>query len=377
MNVSCSVNRYFYLLPLPLLASCTDNQEHTASLPEFTVSVGYPLLGEAQHYREWIGEVTSMQKASILPQISGYITERRFKNGQMVKEGDILYQIDPQLYQQALKQAQQGVAQKQAALDKAKQNLDYYAALIGKEAISRQSYTDAQQAVKESQAALEAARAAAQQAQINLGYCTLRSPIAGVVGFAQSYAGAYVSPNGSALVEVTRLDPIRINFAITEQEWLSQGGAKGALSPGKEVDLLLADGASYPQKASIEGVDNKVNTATGSLMLDAHVSNPQGLLRPGMFAKVRALTELQKDVLWVPQSAIARLQGMSFVLAYPEGGKVSMIPVELGMSEGERVVIVGKGITASTRIITNGTQQGMMAAAGRCTLHIAGATNKK
>ncbi len=318
-----------------------------------------------------------MQRASILPQISGYITERRFKNGQMVKKGDILYQINSQFYQQALKQAQQVVAQKQAALDKAKQNLDYYAALIGKEAVSRQSYTDAEQVVKESEAALEAARAAAQQAQINLGYCTLRSPISGVIGFAQSYAGAYVSPNGSALVEVTRLDPIRVNFAITEQEWLTQGGDKGALSPGKQVEILLADGKAYPQKAAIEGVDNKVNTATGSLMLDAHVSNPQGLLRPGMFAKVRALTELQKDVLWVPQSAIASLQGMSFVLSYPEGGKVSMIPVELGMSEGARVVIKAKGITPSTRIITNGTQQGMMAAAGRCSLHIADANHKK
>ncbi len=327
-------------------------------------------MGDARHYHEWIGQFASIQKVPIIPQISGYISERLFRDGQEVKEGDILYQISPKLYQQALNEAEQDVVQKKAALAKAQQNLDYYTPLLQKEAISRQTYTDAKQLVDEAEADLQAASAAEKQARIELGYCTLRAPISGYVGFAQSYAGAYVSPASQPLVELSLLDPIRINFAISEQEWLSQNSANDSLREGVQVKIVLADGQNYPLQATIKGIDTRVNTATGTLMLEAQVGNPQGLLRPGMYALVAALVEQQKDALWVPSSAIASMQGMDFVLVYPEDGKVSMVPVKLGLRKDDRVVIRGEGVTEKTRIITNGTQQGMMAAAGRCMLNI-------
>ncbi len=365
------VNRYLSLLFLSLVACSPEKKSSAPELPSFTVSLDYPQEGKAQHYAEWVGQVASLQQVAILPQISGYVSERLFKNGQSVKKGDILYQIAPQLYQQALKEAEQLVAQKQAELDKAQQNLDYYAPLLKENAVSRQDYTNAKQLVSEANAALQAAQAAAQQARTNLGYCTLSSPISGVVGFAQSYVGAYVSPESAPLVTVTLLDPIRINFAISEQQWLQQNGTKGLLREGTKLDIILSDGQNYPMQATIKGVDSRVNTATGTLMLDSHVSNKEGLLRPGMYVTVRALVAEQANALWVPSSAIANMQGMNFVLSYSEEGKVSMIPVELGLIENNRVVIQGKGISTQTRIISNGTQQGMMAAAGRCTLHIA------
>ncbi len=366
-----SVKRYLHLILFSLLSCSSEKKQAAVSLPEFAVSVGYPSKGELEIYHSWVGQIMSMQKAPIIPQVSGYISKRFFKNGQSVKKGDVLYQIQPQLYEQALKQSNQLVAQKEAALVKAQENLSYYSQLVDSGTVSRQTYTNAEQVLKESRAALAAAQAEAQQAKTNLGFCTLVSPMDGIVGFAQAYVGSYVSPESAALVEVTSLSPIRINFAISEKEWLNQGGENGALRVGSSISITLANTESYPLKARIEGVDSRVDTSTGTLMIDAHVDNPDELLRPGMYATVKALVKKEKHALWVPQTAIANVQGANFVLHLPETGAPQMIPVTLGEEQGARISITGKGITENLRLIMSGTQQGLMAAAGECRLNIA------
>ncbi len=320
--------------------------------------------------REWVGKLVSTAEAPILPQIKGYIEKRLFTNGQLVRKGEVLYQIQDDLYLEAAHEARQKVQSLEATYKKAQQDVDYYKPLVESGSVSRQTYTDAVQNAKAAESSLASAKAAASQADINLSYCTLRAPMDGMVGFARAFVGSYVSPASSALVLVNMLNPIRVYFSISEQDWLRQGGVGGALRTGAKLDILLADGQLYPHKAEIRGVDNQVNTQTGSLMLDASVDNPDELLRPGMYVLVRANMGVVKDVLMVPVEAVVQVQGKNMLLLYGEDGKVSMSPVELGVETGNWVQVQGSGLSEGQQVISKGTQQGMMAAMGRATLSV-------
>jgi len=357
---------------LGLLSCREDDVKSEMHLPSYAVSVGYPHVGETQEFREWVGRLSSVQDAPILPQIEGYISERYFKNGQFVKKGELLYRIDDSVYKQDFLAAQQDVSAALATYKKAQQDADYYEPLVKSMAVSKRLYTDALAQADAAKASLAAATAVAKKAQINVAFCSLRAPMDGAAGFAQAYVGAYVSPNGKPLVLINRLDPIRVSFSVSEQDWIMQGGESGALHPGASLEMILPDDSIYPIKARLTGIDNEVDVSTGTLMIDAHVKNSAFLLRPGMYVKLRAALHLDKNQLLVPQSAIAQLQGENFVLAYFGKSKqgldmIKMIPVELGLVKGHFVAVKGE-LSDSTLIITKGTQQGMMAAAHRAVL---------
>lgn len=337
-------------------------------LPEYTVSTTAIKRGDLSTQREWVGKLVSTAEAPILPQISGYIQARLFKNGQVVRKGEVLYQIQDDLYLEAAHEAQQKVKSLQATYKKAQQDEAYYKPLVESGSVSRQTYTDAVQNAKAAESSLASAKAAATQAQINLSYCTLRAPMDGVVGFAQAFVGSYVSPSSSALVMVNMLNPIRIYFSISEQDWLRQGGSGGALRVGSKVDIVLSDGRLFPHQAEIRGVDNQVNPKTGSLMLDASVENPEELLRPGMYVLVRAQMGVRKNVLQVPVESIVQVQGKNMLLLYPSDGKVQMVPVSLGAESNNWVQVEGEQLQEGMQVISKGTQQGMMAAMGRARL---------
>ena len=217
--------------------------------------------------------------------------------------------------------------------------------------------------------ALAAARAGVELARTNVDYCTLSSPVEGIVGFAQADVGSYVAPGGEAMVLVNSVNPIRVCFSISEQDWLNQGGAGGALRPGARVQILLSNGQLYPELATIVGVDNTVNTSTGTLMLDAHVANPHALLRPGMYVRVRAQVEEEKDVLLVPEEAVVSIQGKTMLVEVDAQGKASLVPVTTGLSQKGQVAVSGP-ISTDSLIVCVGTQQGMMAAEKRATLRV-------
>ncbi len=358
------------LLPLfLLLLSCKPEKSSSAApaLPEYSVSLIPLKKGDIRLTRSWVGQVVSTQQAPIIPQITGIIQQRLFTNGQVVQKGQILYQINPEIYKQSLERAQQEVHSLEASYQKAQQDADYFKPLVENGTVSRRDYTDANQAAQAAKAALDAAKATEEKAKLNLGYCTLMAPMDGVVGFAKAFVGSYVSPSSEPLVLVNTLQPIRIYFSISEQDWISQGGSQGALREGATLGITLSNGSTYPEKAHIIGVDNEVNSKTGSLMLDATVNNPQGLLRPGMYVTVNAAMGEEKDVLLAPVQALVQVQGKNMLLHY-HGGTVSMIPVTLGASEGAWVHVSGEGLKVGMELVSKGTQQGMMAAMGRAKL---------
>ena len=222
-----------------LTANCDSKSEAPRALPRYVVSVASPVRGDLPVYREWVGRLQAQVTAAVLPQVEGYVQERLFTNGQSVKRGDLLYRIDSRRYEQALEQARQKSSQAQADAVAAEQDVGYYAPLVANGAISRQQYTNAQQTAKAARAALQAAEAGVALAETNVAYCTLSSPVDGIMGFAEADVGSYVSPNGRSMVTVSRLDPLRVYFSVSEQEWLRQGGVGGPLSPGQKVEVLL------------------------------------------------------------------------------------------------------------------------------------------
>ncbi len=363
--------RTISVLAALLLWACGEDagQGAAAQLPVYTVSVAQPQVGTVAQYREWVGRLEGWVSAAVLPQVSGYIAERLFTNGSPVRQGQVLYKIDSTRYVQALAEAQAAEARAAAQEKEAAQHLAYNEPLAKSGAISRQSYTDAQQQLSAARASLESARAAVAQARTNLDYCTLKSPVAGIVGFAQADVGSYVSPGGAPLVLVNQVNPIRVQFSISEQDWLNQGGVSGSLRPGAKVELLLANGKSYSHPATIEGVDNTVSPTTGSLLLDARTPNPQALLRPGMFVRVRAQVAEYKDAMLVPVEAVASIQGKEMLIAVEKNGALSLVPVTTGAEQRGMLVVRG-AITAESRIVVSGTQQALMAVNGRAKLRI-------
>ncbi|MBR5894628.1 MAG: efflux RND transporter periplasmic adaptor subunit [Akkermansia sp.] len=352
-----------------LLWACGEDagQRAAAQLPVYTVKVASPQTGSVAEYREWVGRLEGLVSAAVLPQVSGYVAERFFTNGAFVKAGEVLYKIDSTLYEQALDEAEARLAQAAANEKEAAQHLAYNEPLAKAGAISRQSLTDAQQQLLAAQAALASAQAAVAQARTNVGYCTLKAPVDGIVGFARADVGSYVSPGGNPLVLVNSMNPIRVQFSISEQDWLNQGGSGGALHPGAEVQLLLANGEPYAYPATIEGVNNEVSATTGSLLLDARTLNPGDLLRPGMFVRVRVCSAEHQHALLVPVGAIVNIQGKSMLIEVDDKGSASLVPVSVGLQQDGMVAVTG-AVSPTSRIVVSGTQQALMAVNGRAKL---------
>lgn len=351
-------------------AGCKKQSTSTEPLPVYTVQVQHPQWGEVAEYKEWIGALYGSSSAQIEPQVSGYVSQKLFGTGEWVRKGQILYRIDPTRYEQALTRARQQQEQAQANYDEARQNAAYYRPLVAGGSISRQTYTDAVQQEHAAAAALEAAKANADLARTDVEYCTLHAPIDGITGFSQADVGSYVSPQSGPMVLINSMDPISIHFSISSQEWLNQGGPTGPLRPGAKLQLILPTGSAYPFPATITGVDNAVSSSTGTLMLDAQASNPDTLLRPGMFVRVRAQVVAPQKALLVPQQAIVSIQGKSMLLCVDEKEHVTLVPVTTGLTQGNMVAVSG-AINPTDRVITEGTQQGLMAASGRALITIA------
>ena len=215
-----------------------------------------------------------------------------------------------------------------------------------------------------------------ESAQTNVDYCTLRSPLNGIAGFADADVGSYVSPNGNPMVTVSCIEPMRVTFSITEQDWLNQGGVQGALRPGAELEVVLANGNIYPHRAVITGVDNVVADTMGTLQMDARVPNEGDLLRPGMFVMVRAAVDEVKNAMLVPQKAIVSQQGKQFIAVLGADDKVQLVPVSTGPLQGDMIVVNG-ALPQEARVVVTGTQQAMMAAAGRALLKTENAVDKR
>jgi membrane fusion protein (multidrug efflux system) len=306
-------------------------------------------------YREWIGTTAGNINAEIRPKVDGYLLRRVYAEGSFVRQGDLLFEIDARQVQSQLQQSQGDLAQAQAQLSKAQQDVNRFRPLAAQKAVSQQELDNALSSAAAARAVVDAKAASVHQARLNLGWARVTSPIAGIAGTAQAQVGNLVSPT-TVLAIVSQCDPIRVVYPLSEQEYLrlqERLRQDPAAQRDEGLELILADGSVYPRRGRVLFEDREVDVKTGTISTVAVFPNPGNLLRPGQYAKVRAVTEVVKGALLVPQRAVNELQGGFQVAVVGADDKAEIRTVETGERVG-KLWVVSSGLKPGDRVVVEG-----------------------
>jgi membrane fusion protein (multidrug efflux system) len=300
--------------------------------------------------REWVGTTQGNVNAEIRPKVDGYLLRRVYTEGSFVHQGDLLFEIDPRQVQTQLQQAQANLEQANAALAKAEHDVARFEPLAAEKAISQQELDNARSAAREARANVGSLQAGVDQAKLNLSWTRVTSPISGVAGLAQQQVGNLVSPQ-SVLTIVSQVDPIRVNYQLSEQEYLQY--QRTPAMKDAALELVLSDGSTFPQKGHLLLSGREVDVKTGTITTVGLFPNPGNILRPGEYAKVRAVVQLKKNALLVPQRAVNEMQGAYQVGVVGADGKAEIRKVVTGERIGS-LWIIDSGLKPGDRVIVEG-----------------------
>src|SRR5713226_9686684 len=309
-------------------------------------------------YSEWVATLDGYVNAQIQPRVPGYIIRQNYKEGSVVRKGDVLFQIDPRPFKAALDQAKGQLAQAEAQLGKASLDVQRDTPLAQARAIAQSQLDTEIQAKLGAQALVQAAKANVEQAQLNLEWTQVTSLINGIAGIAQVQIGNLVGPS-SVLTSVSQVDPIKTYFTVSEQEFTDFHRRFPTQESVEEqrrripLQLLLADGTAYERTGTIYFADREINPATGAIRIAGVFPNPNNLLRPGEYGRVRASVKTQNGALLVPQRAVIELQGSYQVAVVGADDKVSIRPVTVGERVG-KLWIITEGLKAGERVVIEG-----------------------
>ena len=309
-------------------------------------------------FQEWVGSLDGDVNATIRPQVTGYLIKQNYREGDFVKKGQVLFEIDPRTFKAAVDQAAAARAQQQANYKTASAALARIKPLAEKNALSQKDLDDATGSDLAARAALDQANAALETAKLNLEFTKIISPIDGVAGIAKAQIGDLLSPSAQEeLTTVSTLDPIKVYINISEREYLKFIERNPDGKPENvPLSLILIDGSTYPKEGKFNLMNRQVDSTTGTFKVGAIFPNPDGHLRPGQFAKVRAMRSVLKDAVLVPQRAVTEVQGKYLIAVVGEGNKVEIRPVKPGERVGSEWVI-SEGLKAGESIIVEGTQK--------------------
>jgi RND family efflux transporter MFP subunit len=321
-------------------------------------------------YGEWIGTLDGLVNADVRAQVTGYLVRQDYKEGAYVNKGELLFEIDPRPFQAALDQAEGQLAQANAQLANAEAvqvrtrlDVERYTPLAKEQAASQQDLDNATQnnlaaraTVATAQAQIKTAEASVETAKLNLGFTRLTSPISGIAGQAQLQVGALVSTSGTAVTTVSTLDPVRDYFTVSEQAYLQLQNQFSASDKQRwKLQLILADGTTYPHEGTFYFAGRAVDQNTGAIQLAALFPNPGNVLRPGQYGKVRAVVRIEKGALLVPQPAVTELQGSYQADVVGPDGKIAIRPVKVGDRIGT-LWIIQEGLKPGERVVAEGQQ---------------------
>ena len=331
---------------------------------------------DVQIYVEHIGTLDGFVNADVRAQVTGYLMRQAYQEGAFVRQGQLLFQIDPRPFQAALDQAKGQLAQAKASLANAEAvqgrtqlDVNRYGPLAREQAASQQDLDNAVQNnlaakanIETAKAQIETDEAAVETAQINLDFTRLIAPIDGIAGQAQLQVGALVTPASGVVTTVSTVNPIKVFFTVSEGEWLEwrqrypSETSTEAAAKALHLQLILADGSTYPREGTFDFADRQVDVGTGAIRIAALFSNPDAILRPGGYARVRAVIRTERDALVVPQRAVSELQGSYQVAVVDQENKVSIRPVKVGDTSGSEWVI-SEGLKAGERVVAEGVQK--------------------
>jgi membrane fusion protein (multidrug efflux system) len=340
-----------YFVPAMLLSGACNNKKATVEIiPD--VNVVAAVARDVPVYSEYVGQIYGQSDIDIQPRVEGWITAINFKEGDQVKQGQLLYTIDEIQLSNRVASAEANVAEAQVLLAKAKADLDRVEPLAKMNALSQRDL-DASKASYDAQGQkLEIAKAMLRNSQVEMGYAHITAPISGVIGVSKVQVGDYVSRGGGKNIinSISAVGAMRVRFSISENDYLSFRGKakKGATKEEIVVQMLLGDGTLYPENGKIDFADRSIDPATGSLLVQAVFQNSSGTLKPGQYAKIRFITDKLSNAVLVPQQAINQLQNIYQVFVV-DGGKIKPRPVETGIRIGSNWVIT-KGLNAGEKV---------------------------
>ncbi len=353
--------RFLALLPvLALLAACGDKAPPPKPpIPEvgvFTVEAK-----NVPFFYEQVGQTAGFRETEVRSRVSGILVKRLYNEGQVVKEGQPLFQIDPEQFKAALDQAKGAMRQQEAALERARADRERIEPLFKENAVSRKDYDDARAAFDSATAALDSARAKVKEAELNLGYSLVTAPISGIASKEQRSEGSLVASTGDAslLTVISQNDPLYVNFSYSEseklqyEEELKSGRILAPPTRKLEARVKLADGRDFPGVGYVDFADSRVDPKTGTIRIRAEFPNPQGVLLPGQFARVAINVGTLKDALLVPERAITTQQATRLVLVVNDRNIVEPRPVVIGRHLGGLVAITS-GVKAGDRVVVDG-----------------------
>ncbi len=358
------------LIGLSMLFSCKNDEGTTKVAPPLKIPVIEVLQQDVPVYSEFIGQTYGRQDIPIRARVDGFLEGIYFKEGEKVKKGQLLYKIEPQSLNADLLASESKVAEAETYVTNAKSELNRVRPLAEMNAVSKSELDNANARYKSALSQLESAKANMKITQISLSYSELRSPINGLIGITKAKVGEYVGkdPNPVILNTVSKIDTILVRFFITESVYLKMAriysvGLKDA-AEGKKVkmkdkarlEMILADGTTFKYKGVTDFVDNNIDANTGSLLAQASFPNPDKVLRPGLFAKIRVKMDIRKDAILVPQRAIQFVQGKPNVLIVDSNNKIIFKAVEVGVKY-KNLWEVKEGLKAGDKIVFEGAQK--------------------
>jgi len=348
-------------LALLLAAGCGKEQK-AAPPPPPAVEVSEVIRKDVPVYTEWVGTTDGLVNATIQAQVTGYLVKQSYREGELVRKGQVLFEIDPRTFQAAVDAAKGSLSQAEARWETAKANLQRVRPLAAKNAVSQKDLDDNIGAELSTRASVESARAQLDAAQLNLGFTKIASPVDGIAGIAKAQIGNLVGPGQiQELTAVSTVDPIKAYIAVSEQEYMKfrRGKDKQAGERSAEaipLDLVLADGTVYPHKGKISLADRQVDVKTGTMRVGALFPNPGNLLRPGQYGTVRATMETKKGALLVPQRAVTEVQGKFLVAVVGSDNAVELRPVTPAERVGS-LWVIDKGLKPGETVVVEGVQK--------------------
>jgi membrane fusion protein, multidrug efflux system len=348
-----------FLGTLALITACSKETPPSPARGPVEVTVETVAPKDVPVTFEYVGQSQSSRQVQIAARVTGFLDKRLYTEGSLVKAGQLMFEQDPKPFQASLDAAKAALSQQEARLQTAKDNLNRVRPLVALNALSRKDLDDATGAEQAAQAAVDGARANVQQAQLNLGYTRIASPVTGLSSFARVQDGAYVGNENNLLTYVEQVDPIYVNFTISENDLLKvrSDSAAGRLRlPAREdfeVQVVLADGSLFPGKGRITFSNADFNQRTGTYLLRATLPNPSAALRPGQFVRVRVSGAMRPNAITVPQQAVLQGAKGHFVVVVDKESKAEIRPVEVGSWFGD-AWFIDRGLTAGDVVVVDG-----------------------
>jgi RND family efflux transporter MFP subunit len=354
---------YWAAVPVVIAFASCQKPASTASSGPPEVLVTEVVQKEVPMIRQWVGTLNGSENADVRARTTGYLQKRAYEEGGYVKQGDLLFEIDPRPFVAALDQAKSQLQEAQATLLGVELDAKRAKELFQGKVISEQEYTNKTQDYQTKLAAVAAAQAAVESAQLNLDYTKVVSPLDGIAGQAQAQIGDLVgSGSNTVLTTVSQIEPIRCYFPISEQTYwefadlLKKAMAVPEAERPERVEMILPNGSVYSHKGKFDFVDRQVDPKTGTIQIAVSFPNPELTLRPGQYATARAEIGSIPNALLIPQQAVSQLQGGNQVAVVSADGKAEIRAIKVGPTFGQMIVVTD-GLKAGEKVIVEGFQK--------------------